>query len=765
MSATTLQLSDYKILDSLGQGGNAFVWRATNKESEFALKQLKSDHSRSFKEKKQRFIDETQSVLKVQNHIRGVLPIIDCALPDARGNYWYTMPVATPILKKNPELSLDEKTQAVIELADTMVLLHARGIVHRDIKPRNLYFYEGHYCLGDFGLVDYPDKSDVTRSHETVGPRFSIAPEMKRDAKNADGKKADVYSLAKTLWMLLTGNDTGFEGMYIADDRLIGLRFRTEFRTEHLVELEALLSDATKEDPDSRPTMSAFSQRLNEWLLTKADWKESCLSQWRYIQRVLFSEAQPNSATWTSREKIVAVLNLIGKMPNLNHMFYPDGGGSDFEYAELATESGCIYIHTDCGSAILKPSRLLVETFENGFIWNYFRLELEQLKPIFKKGQYAYEELTEDTPGHYVSWKCGNYGYYEDDSPLPEKYRNVCRYLSGSFVFFLKPSPYNYISMTYDARHNTMNAEGFRQYIESLKQKYDQFCSRFEGQNISDLPHHFAGCIAETERQQKRLANSEHTNAILAAAKLQSDFEDWVEMNHGVFNFKPLCEPQTNSGSKLVYHIEFFINRTMDVFEVRDYCDNRRFLYANGKVLKESAAKQLNLEKYALYSIESARKLISDCFGFILEQYGDKEKVDASCTSSDFFSIKIHRIAPPAHLFTKEEIGNVMRVSDDSIDNVLVIDADGFALVVPARENYYLYPVRHEIWCAYNNYVGKHSSLSSLDDDYLGSLEGWLKHLQTGESAYVDAASREQTEISLIADIRKYYQNEAEERR
>lgn len=195
MSATTLQLSDYKILDSLGQGGNAFVYRATNKESEFVLKQLKSDHSWSFKEKKQRFIDETQSVLKVQNHIRGVLPIIDCALPDARGNYWYTMPVATPILKKNPELSLDEKTQAVIELADTMVLLHARGIVHRDIKPRNLYFYEGHYCLGDFGLVDYPDKSNVTRSHETVGPKFSIAPEMKRDANNYVGKHSSLSSL------------------------------------------------------------------------------------------------------------------------------------------------------------------------------------------------------------------------------------------------------------------------------------------------------------------------------------------------------------------------------------------------------------------------------------------------------------------------------------------------------------------------------------------------------------------------------------------
>jgi len=763
MRSTTLQLSDYTILAHLGQGGNATVYRAKNKESEFALKQLKSDRSSSFKEKKQRFIDETQSVLKVQDQIHGVLPIIDYALPDAQGHYWYTMPVATPLLKQNQDLSFDEKTQAVIELADTMASLHARGLVHRDIKPRNLYFYEGHYCLGDFGLVDYPDKSDVTQARESVGPKFSIAPEMKRNAKTANGKKADVYSLAKTLWMLLTGNDTGFEGMYIADDCLIGLRFREEFRTEHLVELESLLSDATKEDPASRPSMNDFSQRLKEWLAIKNDWEQSCLSQWRFICQKLFNGTPPSSASWNERQTIVDVLNLIGRMPGLNHMFYPSGGGLDFTGAKLATENDCICLETDpCGVTLLKPTRLMAETFGKHIIWNYFRLELKTLDPALQPDQTdkCKELVTEDTPGHYVSWKCGNYGYYDDGTPLPTGYRLVNRYLSGNFVFFCKGLIYNYIHGTYDARHNTMSATEFRQYIEALRQKFDQFCGIHRGEDFANLPHLFANYIAETERQQKRQANSEHINAILATAKLQSEFEDWVENNLGVFDFSTLCKQQTNLGGKLAYHIEFFINRVMDALELGNHIGNKSFLHTNGKILNEKKAKELNLEKYALYSAESAKKFISDCFLYISKLYADTAKVGDICDSFDFFRIDFRRIAPPSHLFTKAEIEKVMREGDDSINNVLIIDGDGFARVIPSTEDCSLYPVHHETWIAYNNYVGKYSKLNSLDDDYRGSLEGWLMHLQTGENVYVDHVFRNKTESSLITEILKFYSNE-----
>ena len=50
--------------------------------------------------------------------------------------------------------------------------------------------------------MDFPDNDDFTKSDRGLGAIFTIAPEMKRNPKPADASKADVFSLAKTLWML-----------------------------------------------------------------------------------------------------------------------------------------------------------------------------------------------------------------------------------------------------------------------------------------------------------------------------------------------------------------------------------------------------------------------------------------------------------------------------------------------------------------------------------------------------------------------------------
>ena len=50
-------------------------------------------------------------------------------------------------------------------------------------------FYDNEYYLADFGLVDYPDKEDVTTKFESVGSKWTMAPEMRRSPQVADGKK------------------------------------------------------------------------------------------------------------------------------------------------------------------------------------------------------------------------------------------------------------------------------------------------------------------------------------------------------------------------------------------------------------------------------------------------------------------------------------------------------------------------------------------------------------------------------------------------
>ncbi len=105
------------------------------------------------------------------------------------------------------KLDIKEIVKGVVSLSETLEKLHKKDICHRDIEPSNIYYYNNKFAFGDFGLVDFPDNADdFTKSDKGLGAIFTIASEMKRNPKKADSKKADVFSLAKTMWMFLTNN-------------------------------------------------------------------------------------------------------------------------------------------------------------------------------------------------------------------------------------------------------------------------------------------------------------------------------------------------------------------------------------------------------------------------------------------------------------------------------------------------------------------------------------------------------------------------------
>ena len=97
-----------------------------------------------------------------------------------------------------------------------------------------------------------------------------------------------------------------------------------------------------------------------------------------------------------------------------------------------------------------------------------------------------------------------------------------------------------------------------------------------------------------------------------------------------------------------------------------------------------------------------------------------------------------------------------MKEADDRINNTLVIDEEGYVRIVGNNElDIHSFPVHHEEWNAGNLYVGKYSNLSTLEETYLSSLQGWLSYLQTKRSTYVDYLGENQDEQQLIAEIRK----------
>ncbi|SEP40693.1 protein-tyrosine kinase [Methylobacterium sp. ap11] len=451
----------------IGGGGNGYVWRVSpigGGGEDRALKLLKKTSNTVFA----RFTAEIHALKQAEaERVDGIVPLLDEDLhygPDA-GPRWYVMPLAEPGANGLAGQNAVGIAAAFIPLARTLADLHALGIHHRDIKPSNILQYRGRLCYSDFGLVKYPGRADVTPSKHTLGPKFTMAPEMRRDAQAADGAPADVYSFAKTLWIALSGQPLAFDGQYSS---VGGLSLRQFHPDIFAAPLDELLSECTDNDPLLRPKIGDVGTRLASWVRTMKDFDARNLREWVSIQSRLFPAGAPQRAHWTGIDEICAVLRLAADTGSLNHVFLPGKGGMDLTQVTLAAEAGFIALKLGAW-VILKPRLLSFESFGPGSPWNYFWLEAEHISPSGTAGAVLTKDgideiVCELTPGHYVTYDAWDRSQYLGQ-PLPKTARFLTRTLKGAFVIFAKGSWYNRDPATYDARHQRMSSDEFRNYI------------------------------------------------------------------------------------------------------------------------------------------------------------------------------------------------------------------------------------------------------------------------------------------------------------
>ena len=756
----------FEKIEKLGKGGNASVYRVKDSGTgkEYALKGLdektiKSTDKRS-QEKRTRFLEEIHIMQNNYSAIPGILPILDCS----EDEYWYTMPVAIPVMQyiKGHGLGIEEIITYAISMCDTLEKLHEKGISHRDIKPSNIYFYNQKFYFGDFGLVDFPEsENNFTKSNKGLGAIFTIAPEMKRNPRNADGKKADVFSFAKTVWMFLSDDEKGFDGVYNYADSQFGLHYIEKYKDKHLVELEQLLADATNNDPLERPTIAEFKDRLINWLEIYSDYYKSQLSDWTFLSHQLFGNTPPESSSWSDCKDIVSILNVIGNTPAYNHMFFHNGGGLDFSHAELSAEAGCIKLYDTMGFCdVVKPKKLHFEGFKNDCRWNYFLLELDNLDPIFEPCPSDEEYLVEDTPAHYVSAQFVQYGVYDYDTgvPLPKGYRVVYRYTKGKFLITMKAGPYNMISPTYDGRHGDCSCDEFRKYISSLIDKYFEAYTAVKEKKLDEKYSYreIEWKILSMDEFRRNPFRSEDRTEILEKLSFENSdkSKDFVNEHFLKFNFKL---PDYNTPPHEI-KIEFLFEFAPFGKYVLPYLRRIKegyFVCLDGRI-KRINLKDREEKCYRVYDRDTAiaiEKFLEERVREILKQNDVAPLED----DEHCFSIRVVRAGKPSHLFTKEEIENIMWAADDRVSNQLVIDENGYAKIISDKIKAPLYPVRHESWGAGNVYVGKYSKLSTLDDNYISSLQGWLAYLQTGRSQYIDYVDDDRDEKKLIELIKEYY--------
>lgn len=752
----------YSVIEKLGKGGNGVVYLVERKcdKVRFALKTLKNCSN----EKKHRFITEISTVSKYSDKIRGIIPIIDFS----KNEYWYVMPVALACMKyiSSNNKDITDIIKGIIQLCETLCQLHSIDISHRDIKPSNIYFYEDRYVFSDFGLVSVPNDEDhFTRSDKGLGAIFTIAPEMKRDPKHADGKKADVYSLAKTMWMFLTGDEKGFDGVYHYLDPSHSLSYLPKYKNIHLAEIHELLTEATDNNPEIRPSIGQFKKRLEMWLDIYEDEEKSQMSDWNFLDKQLFGIYSPESASWKTPEKIVAVLNIIGTTPAFNHMLFSSRGGLDFDYAKLGNEQSCIEVYADGFCHIVKPKQLIYEGFGENCEWNYFLLELDELDPIISQSEFENEMLVEDYPAHYVSASTAQYGVYdyETGEPYPDGYRVVYRYIRGKFLIVMKKGPYNTISSTYDGRHGLCDSMDFRNYIENLIKKYVLMYNKIRqderSKKISDitikriiLKQHDFGTNPFVNDNDDSIEDDEE---IIRQVEENKASINYLKENYNQLCFNKYFIDNDSEKSKIRFYFKYVLSDDDKYGFSYDFIKKSYKYICTDGYIKEALSPLENKCYYVCdrnNAILLQQKFINAINDF-LEQNGFRALEDYK----QCISIKLQKTGKPSHLFSRSEIEQIMRNADDRVNNQLVIDEDGYVKIVNNSNEKLLYPVSHETWNSGNMYVGKYSQLKTLNDVYISSLQGWLMYLKTGRRQYMDYVHENKDEKTLIEEIKRFY--------
>jgi serine/threonine protein kinase len=207
----------YRIEELIGRGGMGVVYRAYDLRLKrpVALKLVAPSLARD-EQFRERFARESELVMSLEHP--NVVPIYDAG--DVDGRVYLAMRLVDgtdlrSLLRAEGALEPDRAVAICTQIAAALDAAHARGLVHRDVKPSNVLLdSSGHVYLADFGLTrTLDDEGSAAGDDRAVGTPAYLAPEQ-LEGRPADGR-ADVYSLGCVLYECLTG-----EPVFPRDSRL-----------------------------------------------------------------------------------------------------------------------------------------------------------------------------------------------------------------------------------------------------------------------------------------------------------------------------------------------------------------------------------------------------------------------------------------------------------------------------------------------------------------------------------------------------------------
>jgi eukaryotic-like serine/threonine-protein kinase len=166
--------------------------------------------------------------------------------------------------EKGP-LASDELARLGADVSSGLAHAHANGVIHRDIKPHNILIDAyGHPKLSDFGIARAVDATYATRTGSYLGTALYSAPEQLRGEQVTP--KSDVYSLGIAFYQAaagqapFTGTPIEVASQHVSREPTVPSVLGANLSDE----VEALILDCVKKDPDLRPTAQEVHERLQE---------------------------------------------------------------------------------------------------------------------------------------------------------------------------------------------------------------------------------------------------------------------------------------------------------------------------------------------------------------------------------------------------------------------------------------------------------------------------------------------------------------------
>jgi eukaryotic-like serine/threonine-protein kinase len=215
----------YRLVELLGQGGMATIYRARDNqlERDVAIKVLRPEYGAD-PDFIDRFRHEAQSAASL-NH-PGIVAVYDYGT-DPAGPFIVMELVEgedlATIIRRTGAMPPRAAARLVAQASRAVAAAHDRGFVHRDIKPGNiLVTREGRVKVTDFGIARALSESALTLPGTTLGSVHYFSPEQARGEVATPA--SDIYSLGIVLYELLTGRRpwTGDTAAAIATARLTG---------------------------------------------------------------------------------------------------------------------------------------------------------------------------------------------------------------------------------------------------------------------------------------------------------------------------------------------------------------------------------------------------------------------------------------------------------------------------------------------------------------------------------------------------------------